>query len=161
MVRSQLAQDEIETKEELEIREKKSSLKRRNTDEEVQFQKRDSELYIEENTVKLNICRVLKEVVREHCCGLTIGLIGAVGAGASQPVNGYIMANCLNSLNSMYQTIRYDDTLFYMWFLLLLAFLQGLFNFLMIWMFSRIGVGLARIYRKKVFKKYLQFHISF
>ena len=161
LVRSQLAQDEIETKEELEIREKKSSLKRRNTDEEVQFEKKDDELYIEEDTVKVNICRVLKEVVREHCCILVIGLIGACGAGASQPVNGYVMANCLNSLNSMYQTIRYDDTLFYIWFLLLLAFLQGLFNFLMIWMFSRIGVGLARIYRKKVLRKYLQFHISF
>ena len=57
LVRSQLAQDEIETKEELEIREKKSSLKRRNTDEEVQFEKKDDELYIEEETVKVNICR--------------------------------------------------------------------------------------------------------
>lgn len=114
--------------------------------------KKDDELYIEEETVKVNICRVLKEVVREHCCILVIGLIGACGAGASQPVNGYVMANCLNSLNSMYQTIRYDDTLFYIWFLLLLAFLQGLFNFLMIWMFSRIGVGLARIYRKSIKK---------
>jgi len=161
LVRSQLAQDEIETKEELELREKKSSLKRRNTDEEVQFTKKDNELYIEEETVRVNPCRILKEVVREHCCILVLGLIGACGAGAAQPVNGYIMANCLNGMNSMYETIRYDDTLFYLWFLLLLAFLQGVFNFLMIWMFSRIGVGLARIYRKKVLRKYLQLHISF
>ena len=40
LVRSQLAQDEIETKEEMEMEQKKSSLKRRNTDEEVQFQKK-------------------------------------------------------------------------------------------------------------------------
>ena len=31
----------------------------------------------------------------------------------------------------------------------------------MIWMFSRIGVALARLYRKKILKKYLQLHISF
>ena len=161
LVRSQLAQDEIETKEELEIREKKSSLKRRNTDEEVQFRKQDDELYIEEDTVKVNPCRIVKEVVHEHCCILVLAIIGAVGVGASQPVNGFVMAKCLNGMNSMYETIRYDDTLYYCWFLLLIAFLQGVFNFLMIWMFSRIGVGLARIYRKKILRKYLQFHISF
>ena len=161
LVRSQLAQDEIETKEELEIREKKSSLKRRNTDEEVQFQKKDDEIYIEQDTVKLNPCRVLKEVVHNHCFILVLAMIGAAGVGASQPVNGLMMAHALNGMNSMYQTIRYDDALYYSWFLLLIAALQGLFNFLMIWMFSRIGVALARLYRKKILKKYLQFHMSF
>ena len=161
LVRSQLAQDEIETKNELEIKEKKSSLKRRNTDEEVQFQKRDDELYIEQDTVKVNPCRVMKEVVENHCAILVVAIIGAAGVGASQPVNGLIMAKALNGMNSMYETVRFDDALFYSWFLLLLAFLQGVFNFLMIWMFSRIGVALARLYRKKILKKYLQFHISF
>ena len=161
LVRSQLAQDEIETKNELEIKEKKSSLKRRNTDEEVQFQKRDDELYIEQDTVKVNPCRVMKEVVENHCAILIVAIIGAAGVGASQPVNGLIMAKALNGMNSMYETVRFDDALFYSWFLLLIAFLQGVFNFLMIWMFSRIGVALARLYRKKILKKYLQFHISF
>ena len=161
LVRSQLAQDEIETKEELEIREKKSSLKRRNTDEEVQFQKKDDEIYIEQDTVKVNPCRIVREVMREHCGILVLAIIGAAGVGASQPINGFVMAKCLNGMNSMYQTIRYDDTLFYAWFLLLIAFLQGVFNFLMIWMFTRIGVALARLYRKKILRKYLQFHMSF
>jgi ATP-binding cassette subfamily B (MDR/TAP) protein 1 len=44
---------------------------------------------------------------------------------------------------------------------LALAFIQGVLNFLMIWMFTRIGVALARIYRKKVLRKYLQLHMSF
>ena len=161
LVRSQLAQDEIETKEELEIREKKSSLKRRNTDEEVQFQKKDNEIYIEQDTVKVNPCRIVREVMREHCGVLVLAIIGAAGVGASQPINGFVMAKCLNGMNSMYQTIRYDDTIFYAWFLLLIAFLQGVFNFLMIWMFTRIGVALARLYRKKILRKYLQFHMSF
>ena len=161
LVRSQLAQDEIETKEELDIKEKKSSLKRRNTDEEVQFQKKDDEIYIEEEKVKLNPCRVLKEVVDNHCFILVIAMIGAAGVGASQPINGMVMAHALNGMNSMYQTIRFDDALKYSWLLLFIAFLQGVFNFLMIWMFSRIGVALARLYRKKILKKYLQLHMSF
>lgn len=76
-------------------------------------------------------------------------MIGAAGVGASQPINGMVMAHALNGMNSMYQTIRFDDALKYSWLLLLIAFLQGVFNFLMIWMFSRIGVALARLYRKK------------
>ena len=158
---SQLAKDEIETKEELEMKKKKTSLKRRNTDEEVQFQRKDSEIYIEEDTVKLNPCRVVREVTRDHCCVLILALIGAAGVGFSQPVNGLIMAHAMNGLNSMYETIRYDKGLKFGLIFLIIAFLQGLFNFLMIWMFTRIGVALARLYRKKVLRKYLQLHMSF
>ena len=161
LVRSQLAQDEIETKEELEIKEKKSSLKRRNTDEEVQFERKDDEIYIEQDTVKLNPCRVVKEVVDNNCILLVFAMIGAAGVGACQPINGLVMAHALNGMLSMYQTVRYDDALKYSWLLLLLAFLQGVFNFLMIWMFTRIGFSLARLYRKKILKKYLQLHMSF
>ena len=161
LVRSQLAQDEIETKEELELQTKKSSLKRRNTEEEVQFQRRDEEIYTEEETVKVNPCRVLSEVTKEHCCVLILAVIGAAGVGCCQPLNGLIMAHAMNGLNSMYETIRYDKGLKFAIIFLILAFIQGVLNFLMIWMFTRIGVALARIYRKKVLKKYLQLHMSF
>ena len=161
LVRSQLAQDEIETKEELEMQKKKSSLKRRNTDEEVQFQRKDEEIYTEEDTIKVNPCRVLKEVTRDHCCVLILAVIGAAGVGFCQPINGLVMAHAMNGLNSMYETIRYDKGLKFAMIFLGLAALQGIFNFLMIWMFTRVGVALARIYRKKVLKKYLQFHMSF
>ena len=161
LVRSQLAQDEIETKEEMEMQQKKSSLKRRNTDEEVQFQKKDEEIYTEEETIKVNPCRVLKEVTRDHCCVLVIATIGAAGVGILQPINGLVMAHAMNGLNSKYETIRYDKSLKFAMVFLALSFLNGVFNFLMIWMFTRVGVALARIYRKKVLKKYLQFHMSF
>ena len=161
LVRSQLAQDEIETREEMEMEQKKSSLKRRNTDEEVQFQRKDEEIYTEEDTIEVNPCRVLKEVTRDHCVILILAIIGALGVGFSQPLNGLVMAHAMNGLNSRYETIRYDKGLKFAMIFLLLAFLQGVFNFLMIWMFTRIGVTLARIYRKKVLKKYLQFHLSF
>ncbi|MBP5444864.1 MAG: ATP-binding cassette domain-containing protein, partial [Acholeplasmatales bacterium] len=161
LVRSQLAQDEIETKEEMEMESKKSSLKRRNTDEEVQFERKDEEIYTEEDTVKVNPCRVLKEVVDSHCFVLVLAVIGALGVGAMQPLNGLIMAHAMNGLNSMYETIRYDKGLKYSIIFLILAVIQGFLNFLMIWMFTRVGVALARLYRRKVLRKYLQYHLSF
>lgn len=111
--------------------------------------------------VKIKPYCVMKEVVENYCAFLIVAIIGAVGVGASQPVNGLVMSKALNGMNSMYEKVRFDYALYYSWFLLLIAFLQGVFNFLIIWMFSRIGVALARIYRKKILKKYLQFHISF
>ena len=65
LVKSQLAQDEIETKEEQEMKEKKSSLKRRNTDEEVQFERKDDEIFIEQDKVKLRPCKIFKELREE------------------------------------------------------------------------------------------------
>ena len=71
------------------------------------------------------------------------------------------MAKAMIGLTSKYQTIRYDEGLKYGIIFLLLAFIEGFSNFLMIFMFMRIGVGLARIYRKKILKKYLELHMSF
>ena len=161
LVRSQLAQDEIETKEELEMREKKSSLKRRNTDEEVQFRKRDEELYVDEKDVKLQPCRIIKEVRNAHCFVMIMAMVGSCAVGALQPINGWVLAHAVNGMNSMYQTIRFDQGLKYGLFLLLIAALQGLCNFLQLWMFTRIGSGLARLYRKKILRKYLQLHMAF
>lgn len=127
---------------------KKSSLKRRNTEEEVQFQRRDEEIYTEEDTIRVNPCRVLSEVTRDHCSVLVLAVIGAAGVGCCQPLNGLVMAHAMNGLNSMYETIRYDKGLKFAMIFLALAFIQGVLNFLMIWMFTRIGVALARIYRK-------------
>ena len=84
-----------------------------------------------------------------------------MGVGALQPINGLVMSHALNGMNSMYQTIRYDKALKYSWIILAVAILQGLFNFLMMWMFSRIGAALSRIFRKKILRKFLQLHVSY
>ena len=160
LIRSQLAQDEIEIKEEAEIK-NNSSLKRKNTDEEVKFDINQEDIYTEEDKIKLNPCRIIKEVRKEHCIALIHAIIGAGLVGCSQPFNGLIMAKALIALTSKYQTIRYDEGLKYGLIFLILSIIQGISNFLMIWMFSRIGVSLARIYRKKVLRKYLELHMSF
>ena len=71
------------------------------------------------------------------------------------------MSKAMNALNSKYETIRYDDGLKYSIITLVLAFLQGIGNFLMIWKFFSIGCTLCHNYRKKILRKYLQMHISF
>ena len=160
LVKSQLAQDEIETKEEQEMKNKKSSLKRRNTEEEVQFQKKDDEIYIDQEKVKLRPCKIFKEL-REEKCTLFWAILGAAIIGIITPINGLFMAHAMNGLNSKYETVRYDKGLKYSMIFLAFAFLQGAGNFLMIWKFFSIGCTLCRNYRKKILRKYLEMHISF
>ena len=160
LVKSQLAQDEIETKEELEMKTKKSSFKRKNTDEEVQFEKKDDEIYIEQDKVKLRPCKIFDEL-REEKLTLFLAIFGAAIVGIITPINGLFMSHAMNGLNSRYETIRYDKGLKYSIIFLVFAFIQGLANFLMIWKFFSIGCTLCRNYRKKVLRKYLQMHISF
>ena len=159
LVKSQLAQDEIETKEEEEMK-KSNSLIRRNTDEEIIFDKKDDEIYIEQDKVKLQPCKIFHELSEEKCT-LFLAIFGAAVIGVITPINGVIMAKAMNALNSKYETIRYDEGLKYSLLFLLLAFLQGLGNFLMIWKFFSIGCTLCRNYRKKILKKFLNMHISF
>ena len=160
LVKSQLAQDEIETKEEQELSKKKSSLKRRNTDEEVQFEKKDDEIFIDQDKVKVQPCKIFREL-REEKVTIFLAILGAAIIGIVTPINGMIMAKAMNALNSRYETIRYDDGLKYSMIMLALAFIQGVGNFLMIWKFFSIGCTLCCNYRKKILRKYLQMHISF
>ena len=160
LVKSQLAQDEIETKEEMEIK-KDSGFNRKNTDEEIKFQTKEEEIYIDSEKIKINPCRILKELTKEHTFVLVLAIIGGALVGGSQPVNGLVMGKAAMRLMSIYQTIRYDEGLKYGLIFLGIAIIQGLSNFLMIWMFARIGAILSRIYRKKILRKYLQLHMSF
>ena len=160
LVKSQLAQDEIETKEEEEMKNKKISLKRKNTDEEVQFSKKDEEIFIEQDNVKLRPCRLFEEL-KEEKMTLFLAILGVAIVGISIPITGLITARSMNVLNSKYETVRYDDGLKYAMVNLILAIIQGIGNFLMIWKFFSIGCTLCRNYRKRIVKKYLQLHISF
>ena len=161
LVRSQLAQDEIETqnKKEEMIR-KKTSIKRRNTEEEVQFEEKDKEISLKEEDIKINPCNVFREL-SDFKIDIGLACLGAAILGCLSPVNGFIMSKAINALNSSYQTIRYDDGLKYAFIFLAIAFLQGLGNCLMIWKFMSLGQTLARIYRKKLLKKYLSLHLSY
>ena len=161
LVRSQLAQDEIETQNQKEemIR-KKSSIKRRTTEEEVQFVYNEKEISLKESDIPVRPCNVVRELSRFKT-DLILACFGAAVLGCLSPVNGLIMAKAINALNSKYETIRFDDGLKYAFIFLAFAFLQGLGNCLMIWKFMSLGHTLARIYRKKLLRKYLSLHMSY
>ena len=92
---------------------------------------------------------------------MIIACLGAAILGCLSPVNGFIMSKAINALNSTYQTVRFDDVLKYSLIFLALAFVQGLGNCVMIWKFLGLGQTLARIYRKKLLRKYLSMHLSY
>ena len=161
LVRSQLAQDEIETQNaKEEIIRKKTSIKRRNTEEEVHFEHKDKEISLKEQDVPLRICNIFREL-GDFKLDIALACLGAAILGCLSPVNGLIMAKAINALNSRYETVRYDDGLKYAFIFLAFAFLQGIGNCLMLWKFMSLGQTLARIYRKKLLKKYLSLHLSY
>ena len=139
---------------------KKSSLKRQNTDEEVKFEKKDNEIFIEQENVKIQVSRLLGEIPDKKI-NMFLACLGAAIVGGLTPANGVMMGNAMNGLNSKYETIRYDKGLKYALLFLLVAFLQGLGNTLMNWQFMVLGASLVRAYRKKILSKYLQVHLSF
>ena len=161
LVRSQLAQDEIETQNQKEeIERKKTSIKRRITEEEVHFEHKEKEISLSDKDVPVHVCNVFREV-SDHKIDMALACFGAVLLGCLSPINGLIMAKAINSLNSQYQTIRYDDGLKYAFIFLAFAFLQGFGNCLMIWKFMVLGHALTRSYRKKLLRKYLSMHLCF
>ena len=161
LVRSQLAQDEIETQNQKEeIERKKTSIKRRNTEEEVHFERKDKEISLSDSDIRIRPCEILGEL-RDFKTDIILACLGACILGTLSPVNGLIMAKGINALNSKFQTVRYDDGLKYSFIFLAFAFLQGIGNCLMLWKFLSLGFTLARIYRKKIMAKYLQFHLSY
>ena len=160
LVKSQLAQDEIETKEQQEMIKKKSSLKRSNTDEEVKFEKKDNEIFIDQEKVKIKVSRLFGEIPDKKL-NMFLACLGAAIVGGLTPANGVMMGNAMNGLNSRFETVRYDKGLKYALLFLLVAFLQGLGNTLMNWQFMVLGASLMRAYRKKILSKYLQVHLSF
>ena len=161
LVKSQLAQDEIETQNKIEeIERKTTNTQRRLTEEEVQFENREKEISLKEEDIKVKPCNVIRELC-DYKLNIGLACLGAIILGTLSPVNGFIVAKVINALNSRYQTIRYDDGLKYACIYLAISFLQGVGNCLMIWKFASLGESLSRIYRKKLINKYLSFHLSY
>ena len=105
-------------------------------------------------------CRIVKELT-DFKKNIIWTIISACILGCLIPISGYIMARGINGLNSKYEIIRYNDVLKYSITFLLLSFFQGIGNCIMNWKCNSLGMTLARIYRRKLITKYLQFHLSY
>ena len=110
--------------------------------------------------IKFEIKRVFLEI-SEKKCNMILAFACAIIVGGMNPFIGIIYGNCINGLNSKYESIRNNkghknDLLF-----LLIIFLEGVGNTIMNWQFMILGANLVKSYRKKIFKQYFKIDLSF
>ena len=138
IIRPQLIKNELDEQNRKEeyIR-KMTSTKRANTDEEVQFENREKEISKSPDDVKVGLCTLLKDLWNFKL-DFIMACIAALALGVFQPFNGYIIGECINSLNSIYTTKRYDDGRKYAIIYLILSFGESIVNFITFWKFFRL-----------------------
>ena len=163
LVKSQLAQDELESKEENldrgALKNRKSSMQRSSSLQSI-HQSPTTKVAVSAEEVEVSRLRLFHEL-RDHKCSLIFATFGAACCGAMQPLFGFMMAKSMNALNSSDMDIVDKDGLKYGLLFLVLAFCNGMANFLMAWKYTTLGVTLAEIFRKKVLAKYLTLHMAF
>ena len=161
IIRSQLIKDELEkeNKKEEYIR-KMTTIKKTNTDEEVHFERRDKEISKSPEDVKAGFCKLIKDLWNFKF-DLIIGTIAIIGLGIFDAFSGLYIGNSINGLNSNYQTVRYDEALKNSIIYLIISFANAVVNFFAFWCFYNLGIKLAKMYRNKMMKKYLSFHLSY
>ena len=161
LVRSQLAQDELESKEaNLDpIMKRKSSMRHGSfMGSNYSAGVKDKVIAIDKEDVKLNRCRLFGEI-KDHKLDLILATLGAACVGALNPISGLVMSSAMNALSDTEKRKKEGVKWGCMYFVLAVA--NGLANFLMIWKYSTLGVTLANIFRKKILKKYLELHIAY
>ena len=161
IIRSQLMKDELENenKKEEYIR-KMTSIKRTNTDEEVQFERRDNEISKSPDDVQAGLCTLIKDLWNFKL-DFILSIIAIIALGVFPPFQGLIVGKSINGLNSNYQTVRYDEALKYSVIYLIVSFAESIVYFFTYWGFYNLGINLAKMYRNRMMKKYLSFHLSF
>ena len=161
IIRLQLMKDELENqnKQEEYVR-KMTSIKRVNTEEEVHFERRDNEISKSPDDISLNCCSIIKDLFAFKL-DFILGVISLIIIGVFPPLSGFFRGKIITSLNSKYETKRYDDGLKFSVIFLIIEFLEALFSFFGLWAFYNLGINLAKFYRNKMMKKYLSFHLSY
>ena len=161
MIRPQLIKAELEeqNRQEEYIR-RLTSIKTRNTDEEVHFENREKEISKTPDDISLNLCKLMKELCISKC-DLFFILICTILLGPIPPFKGIVMGECINAVLSIYQTIRYDDGLKYSLIFLAISILESFLSFLFFWKIYELGIKLTKKYRTRIMKKYLSLHLSF
>ena len=170
LVKSQLAQDELESKEAniaTALERKKSSVMER------MGSKKQSSHIVDAN-VEINRMEKQKEVkvergrlfhiLKDNKLDIVLGTIGSALTGALNPATGFVLAMSITSLSLDVDTERKklrDDSLFYGLMYLVVAVANGFCMFLKIWRFSNIAVKITAVLRMKVVEKYLHLHVGY
>ena len=138
----------------------KENEKNKNVSEDEHISNDNKEIALDEKNIPIRPFIIVKEL-KDFKLNLFLAISSACIIGCLSPIYGFVMAKGINGLNSKYENIRINDGLKYGLFFLSFAFLQFMGNCLMLWKFQSLGMTLARIYRRKILSKYLQFHLSY
>ncbi len=174
LVKSQLAQDELESKEEnispMQKKMSKMSSERKMT---LQRMSRKSSRYssnLDTNTqlkeiekekeIKIERGRIFS-LISDHKGETFIGALGAFIGGAISPVQGFVMSKAINALSSTNPKTVKDDGLLWGLMFLVVAFVNGISLFFKIWKLETIGSVITSKMRKLIIDKYLHLHIGF
>ena len=174
LVKSQLAQDELESKEEnispMQKKMSKMSSERKMT---LQRMSRKSSRYSSNLDTKTQLKEIEKEkeikiergrifsLISDHKGETFIGALGAFIGGAISPVQGFVMSKAINALSSTNPKTVKDDGLFWGLMFLVVAFVNGISLFFKIWKLETIGSVITSKMRKLIVDKYLHLHIGF
>ena len=176
LVRSQLAKDELESKEENALPmgvmekmksqhselERLSSLSKHNKESFIKSEHDEitKQLTSSKKDVSVSRKKIFK-ILQNNKCDLFWGALSTTVAGAVNPVCGIILANAVNALSSPDMDTVKDDGLLYSLLFLVLAAVNGACVFLKIWKFETIGSVITNELRKKIIDKYLKLHIGY
>ena len=174
LVKSQLAQDELESKEEnispMQKKMSKMSSERKMT---LQRMSRKSSRYSSNLDTKTQLKEIEKEkeikiergrifsLISDHKGETFIGGLGAFIGGAISPVQGFVMSKAINALSSTNPKTVKDDGLLWGLMFLVVAFVNGISLFFKIWKLETIGSVITSKMRKLIIDKYLHLHIGF
>ena len=174
LVKSQLAQDELESKEDnISPMQKKRSTMSNMRKLESQRMSRKSSRYssnldavsklkkmTEEKEKKVESMKLFS-LLSDHKCDVSIGCVAAFIAGSINPLSGFVLARAINALTATDRDTVRDDGRFYSLMFLVIAAGNGICTFLKIWKLETIGSVITTKLRKQIVEKYLQLHIGF
>ena len=174
LVKSQLAQDELENKEQnitpMQRKMSKMTVERKMTIKKMsrkisKYQSNiDAEIQLKklEEAKEVNVERGrLFSLLKDNKCECFLGAFGAFLGGALNPTSGFLMSKAINALSSTDPDTVTDDGLFWALMFLCLAVGNGIALFLKIWKLETVGSIITTKTRKLVIDKYLHLHIGF
>ena len=162
VIKTRLIRDELDNQKKKEkLVRVKTMVERSKTKEYVRFENREKEIAKSPSDVHLSFLTLIKDLFKNYKLNFIFACLSAIAFGVFPAFNGFFKGKCTKSLNSNYETKRYDDSLKFSIIYLILVFGESIVNFLENWLFYRLGIKLAKFYRNHLMRKYLSFHLSF
>ena len=161
-IRLKLIRDKLDAQNKKDKLEKKKTIyKKARTFDLVHSEQKEKEISKSPEDIHLSFFTLIKDLWLYYKLDFIFSCLSAIAYGVFPIFNGYIQGECTKSLNYDFETKIYDESLKYAIIFIILVFGESIVNFLVNWLFFRLGIKLAYTYRNLTMKKYLSFHLSF